>query len=189
MTNNQPIVDTDIWVFLVLSGFYKRLIKYYGRLNFSDTVEQEIMKWQGNIGNSRQVAAAFKEMKAADKVAVIHFEDFTYREQLAIQHQLSEYGLKHVKTAEKNKGEFVTYLYALNKGIKRMKTNDRGFAATVGPQSQLTLVNWEDILDNYSNSPKEKTEARKVVMHKEEKMKKESPAQQDPRWEKLRGLL
>lgn len=188
---NKPIVDTDIWVFLVSSGYYKRLIKYYQHLNFSDVVEKEIMKWERNQGTSSKIATIFLEMKRSDKVKIISFEDFDATDRLSIQHQLSEYGLKSIKIAEKNKGEFVSMLYALHKDISRMKTNDRHFTLEIGDKitQQLTIVNWDDILDNYSTTIEEKTEARKVVQYDQEKMKKEKPQQQDPRWDKLRGLL
>ena len=44
MTNKgmtSPIVDTDIWVYLILSGYYERIIAYYGYLQFSDVVEKK----------------------------------------------------------------------------------------------------------------------------------------------------
>lgn len=58
-----PIVDTDIWVYLVLSDYHKRIIKYYGYLQFSDVVEKEIMNWQKNKQEFSKVASIFQDLK------------------------------------------------------------------------------------------------------------------------------
>ena len=71
-----PIVDTDIWVFLVMSGYYKRLIKYYGYLQFSDVVEKEIMRWGKSSDKSKEIAMNFQTLKEAGKLKVILFENF-----------------------------------------------------------------------------------------------------------------
>ena len=66
MTNKgmtPPIVDTDIWVYLILSGYYERIIAYYGYLQFSDVVEKEILKWQSNTQEFSNVARVFKNLK------------------------------------------------------------------------------------------------------------------------------
>lgn len=99
LNNNNievPIVDTDIWVFLVMSGYYKRLIKYYGYLQFSDVVEKEIMRWKKSSDDSKEIAMNFQTLKYEGKLKVILFENFDILEQKSINHQLNEYGLKAV---------------------------------------------------------------------------------------------
>ncbi|MCA0117257.1 hypothetical protein EQ805_13745, partial [Staphylococcus epidermidis] len=68
-----PIVDTDIWVYLILSGYYKRIIEYYGYLQFSDVVEREIMNWQKNKQEFSEISNKFSELKAKGNVKIIQF--------------------------------------------------------------------------------------------------------------------
>ncbi|WP_414044948.1 hypothetical protein [Macrococcus equi] len=190
MKPNDTIVDTDIWVFLVLSNFYDRVIRYHGKLYFSDVVEREIMKWQGNIGNSKKIAQRFEHLKNKNQLVVISIEDFSTLERMSIDHQLSEYGLKTVQIAEKNKGEFVSFLYAMHKDIHKMKTNDRKFADEIKHTLYtIEIEHWVDILEKHANSPKEKQDAMNKIKTLEDKMKKEHPSNVDPRWEKLRGFV
>lgn len=190
-----PIVDTDIWVFLVMSGYYKRLIKYYGYLQFSDVVEKEIMRWGKSSDKSKEIAMNFQTLKEAGKLKVILFENFEILEQKSINHQLNEYGLKAVFIQEKNKGEFTSLLYALHKGIEKFKTNDRKFVSEISEDNyeDINIINWEEILDKYSVNPKEKFEISKLITSKEIKMnnnKQEYKKQnQDPRWDKLKLLI
>lgn len=198
MTNKgmtPPIVDTDIWVYLILSGYYERIIAYYGYLQFSDVVEKEILKWQSNTQEFSNVARVFKNLKDQHDVRVIHFDDFDALSQASINHTLSEYGLKTVDILEKNKGEFTSLLYALHKDIHRFKTNDRKFKEEIEDtlDETFTFVNWIDILDNYSTNFKEKLEIQKQVDIKQLKMKKQNHdhkhTKQDPRWDKLKQLM
>lgn len=106
---NAPIVDTDIWVFLIMSGFYKRLIKYYGFLQFSDVVEKEIMRWSSNKEELKEIASTFKKLKDEHKIKVILFDDFENLEQKSINHQLNEYGLREVRIIEKTKVNLRVY--------------------------------------------------------------------------------
>lgn len=198
LNNNNievPIVDTDIWVFLVMSGYYKRLIKYYGYLQFSDVVEKEIMRWKKSSDDSKEIAMNFQTLKYEGKLKVILFENFDILEQKSINHQLNEYGLKAVNIQEKNKGEFTSLLYALYKGIEKFKTNDRKFVSEISEDNYeyINIINWDKILDKYSVNPKEKFETRKLITNKEIKMnnnKQEYKKQnQDPRWDKLKLLI
>ncbi|HAL09591.1 MAG TPA: hypothetical protein DCO67_06435 [Staphylococcus sp.] len=190
-----PIVDTDIWVFLIMSGYEKRIIDYYGFIQFSDVVEKEIMRWKNNVGDYKKIATKFESLKASRKLNIISFYDFEKIEQFSINHQLSEYGLKEININEKNKGEYTSLLYALHKGIKRFKTNDRKFVEEIEDniQNDITIVNWDDILENYSISLKEKSETKKIVANKEMKMKKQKEQyqlqNQDVRWDKLKALV
>ncbi|TDM50440.1 hypothetical protein ETI06_00245 [Macrococcoides goetzii] len=190
MKPNDTIVDTDIWVYLVLSNFYERVIRYHGKLYFSDVVEREIMKWQGNIGTSKKIAQMFEQLKRKNQLVVISIDDFSSLERMSIDHQLSEYGLKTVHIAEKNKGEFVSFLYAMHKDIHKMKTNDRKFVEEIiGTHYEIEIEHWLDLLDVHANTPKEKQDAMNKVKMLEVKMKKEHPSNVDPRWEKLKGLV
>ncbi|MGK0576043.1 hypothetical protein [Macrococcus capreoli] len=190
MKPNDTIVDTDIWVFLVLSNFYNRVIQYHGKLYFSDVVEREIMKWQTNIGHSKKIAQRFEELKRKKQIVVISIEEFSKLERLSIDHQLSEYGLKSVQFAEKNKGEFVSFIYAMYKGIHKMKTNDRKFATEIKHSAYvIDIEHWDALLDLHAHSLKEKQDAMNKIKSLEAKMKKEHPSNVDPRWEKLKGFV
>lgn len=190
-----PIVDTDMWVYLILSGYDKRILEYYGSIQFSDVVEKEIMHWMNNEGEYKRIATQFVILKNSKKLKILSINDFEKIEQFSINHQLNEYGLQETHISEKNKGEFTSLLYALHKGIKRFKTNDRKFASELDEQIQqeITIVNWDDILENYSKSLKEKSEIQKIVTNKQTKMKKQKEDYQkqncDVRWEKLKSLV
>ena len=190
-----PIVDTDIWVYLILSGYYKRIIEYYGYLQFSDVVEREIMNWQKNKQEFSEIAHKFSELKAKENVKIIQFDSFDSLDQASINHTLSEFGLKEVGILEKNKGEFTSLLYALHKDIHRFKTNDRKFKVEVEDfiDEDFTFVNWTNILDNYSKSFNEKIQSKKSVDSKQLKMKQQNETykkeKQDPRWDKLKELM
>lgn len=190
-----PIVDTDIWVYLILSGYYKRIIEYYGYLQFSDVVEREIMNWQKNTQEFSEIAHKFSELKAKGNVKIIQFDSFDRLDQASINHTLSEFGLKEVGILEKNKGEFTSLLYALHKDIHRFKTNDRKFKVEVEDfiGEDFTFVNWTNILDNYSKSFNEKIQSKKLVDSKQLKMKQQNETykkeKQDPRWDKLKELM
>lgn len=190
-----PIVDTDIWVYLILSGYYKRIIEYYGYLQFSDVVEREIMNWQKNKQEFSEIAHKFSELKAKGNVKIIQFDSFDRLDQASINHTLSEFGLKEVGILEKNKGEFTSLLYALHKDIHRFKTNDRKFKVEVEDfiGEDFTFVNWTNILDNYSKSFNEKIQSKKLVDSKQLKMKQQNETykkeKQDPRWDKLKELM
>lgn len=187
----QPIVDTDIWVFLIQSGFDQRLIQGYGFIFVSDTVEQEILKWKRNHGESQSIALKFEDYKEAGKIRVINYESFDELEQSIINHQLEDYGLRHVGIIEKNKGEFVSLLYALHKELKIFKTNDRNFVNEIEQsiQQQITITNWDTLLDKYSSSIKEKAEARRVTKNRQNKMKEQKIQNRDPRWDALKALV
>lgn len=188
-----PILDTDIWVFLIQSGFEKRLLKRYGYIFVSDVVEQEILKWERNNGQSKSIAEKYKSYKSEEKIRVINFDSFSDQDQLLINHQLNDYGLRNVEVIEKNKGEFVSMIYALYKSLKTFKTNDRNFVKEIdcSIQEKLNIINWDQLLDKYSNSIKEKAEAKKVTENKQNKMKLENTKNinSDPRWDVLKSLV
>lgn len=188
-----PIVDTDIWVFLIQSGFEKRVIKRYGHILISDVVEREILKWDRNQGDSKSIAEKFKFYKQNQQIKVITFDSFSDEDQSLINHQLTDYGLKHVGVIEKNKGEFVSMLYALYSALKIFKTNDRNFVKEIDDSihEKIKITNWDELLDKYSISIKEKAEARRVTEIKQTKMQKERPSSitTDPRLEVLRSLV
>lgn len=187
----QPIINTDIWVFLIQSGFDQRLIQRYGFIFVSDTVEQEILKWKRNHGESQSIALKFEDYKEAAKIRVIDYDSFDSLEQSIINHQLKDYGLQHVGIIEKNKGEFVSLLYALHKELKIFKTNDRNFLNEIEKSihQQITITNWDALLDKYSSSIKEKAEARRVTENRQNKMKEQKIQNRDPRWDALKALV
>lgn len=190
--SKYPIVDTDIWVSLVFSKFDERLIKNYGSLIFADVVAKEIMRWKSNDSKAREVALHFDELRQHKLISIIDFHNFSTFEQMAINHQLEEYGLQSVNITEKNKGEFVSLLYALNLDVKIFKTNDHAFSNELDDTTKqlITIMHWDEILNQFSKSFKEKIEIEKLVKQKQENMKKQRQAyQQDPRWDKLKSLM
>lgn len=191
MSYTQPIIDTDIWVFLIQSGFDQRLLQRYGFIFVSDTVEQEILKWNRNHGDSRSIAVKFKEYKEVAKIRVIDYDSFDALDQAVINHQLEDYGLQHAGIIEKNKGEFVSLLYALHKELKVFKTNDRNFLNEIEKtiHQKIRITNWDELLDKYSTSIKEKAEARRVTENKQVKMKQQNTQSKDPRWDALKALV
>jgi len=95
MSYTQPIFDTDIWVFLIHSGFDQRLMQRYGFLIVSDVVEKDILKWNRNSGDSKAIAVKYDKYKQEDKIHVIEYDSFDALEQAVINHQLEDYGLQH----------------------------------------------------------------------------------------------
>lgn len=191
MSYTQPIIDTDIWVFLIQSGFDQRLLQRYGFIFVSDTVEEEILKWNRNHGDSKSIAVKFEEYKEAAKIRVIDYDSFDTLDQAVINHQLEDYGLQHAGVIEKNKGEFVSLLYALHKELKIFKTNDRNFLNEIEKSihQKIRITNWDELLDKYSTSIKEKAEARRVTENKQKKMKEQTIQNRDPRWDALKALV
>ncbi|UXR38044.1 hypothetical protein MUA41_00835 [Staphylococcus simulans] len=190
--HKYPIVDTDIWVSLVFSKYYKRLIKKLGHLTFSDVVAREIKRWDKNQSDAKEISTKFTEMLEKQKISIITFEEFSYYQQMSINHQLQEYNLQNVNISERNKGEFVSLLYALHLDIKLFKTNDHKFAKALDEhtKTQIHIMHWEEILKEYSESFKERIYIEKLVNNKQEKMTKQKEKyQQDPRWDKLKKLL
>lgn len=108
---------------------------------------------------------------------------------------MNEYGLKEVNVVEKNKGEFASLLYALHKRITKFKTNDRNFKKEIGTeiQNEIMIINWEDVLEEFSKTTREKYELQQLLNKKEKIMKQQKIAykriKQDPRWEKLLMLV
>lgn len=150
------------------------------------------MRWKSNDSKAQEVALHFDELRQHNQISIIDFQNFSVFEQMAINHQLEEYGLQRVNITEKNKGEFVSLLYALNLNVEIFKTNDHAFSDELDDTTKqlITIMHWDEILDQFSKTFKEKIEIEKLVRQKQENMKKQRQAyQQDPRWDKLKSLM
>lgn len=116
-----PIVDTDMWVYLILSGYDKRIIEYYGSIQFSDVVEKEIMHWMNNEGEYKRIATQFVILKNSKKLKILSINDFEKIEQCSINHQLNEYGLQETHISEKIKENSLASYTHYTKALKDLK--------------------------------------------------------------------
>ena len=172
-----PICDTDMWVYLYLSDFSNRIFQKYKKLIFADVVEQEILAWEEKNEKYKNIALYFKRCKQEGLVIVIQHElhikadDRQFLEQALLDLNF-KYGLKN-SPKEKNKGEFVSALYADYIEIPFMKTNDKAFQGTGAGRKEfpaLEIKNWYDVVEEFSIDQDEKMRVRKLVEQEQEKM-------------------
>lgn len=175
--SRYPICDTDMWVYLCLSDYCNRIFDYYGKLVFADVVEQEILQWENKNEKYKHIARMFKKYKADGLAIVIQHEvhispeDMEYLEQ-SLKDLDFKYGLKS-DLQEKNKGEFVSALYADHFGITIMKTNDGAFREGGKGREEfpdLKIMNWYDVVEEFGYDQNEKIRIRKLVEEEEVKM-------------------
>ncbi|MBO0588413.1 hypothetical protein [Sporosarcina sp. E16_8] len=172
-----PICDTDIWVCLCLSEFHHRVIKNHGKLVFADVVEQEIVKWEDGVGKYRFISTIFREYKKEGQILVINHEDhLSLGERKVLERTLKElrfsHGLRNVPH-EKDKGEFVSALYADHFSIPFMKTNDNSFQEGGRGKKEfpdLEIKNWYDIVEEHGYDQEERIRVRKLVQEEQEIM-------------------
>jgi hypothetical protein len=175
--SKYPICDTDMWVYLYLSDFLGRILQRYEKLVFADVVEQEILAWEENNERYKDIAVYFKQCKEDGVVLVIQHEvhidkeDRGYLEQTLRDLHFSN-GLKnHPK--ERNKGEFVSALYADHFEMPFIKSNDNAFqVGGIGQKAfpELKVKNWYDIVEEFSVSQDEKIRIRKIVDKEQKQM-------------------
>ncbi|ACK89596.1 hypothetical protein ACVNRM_07575 [Bacillus paranthracis] len=172
-----PICDTDMWVYLYLSDFSNRIFQKYKKLIFADVVEQEILAWEEKNEKYKNIALYFKRCKQEGLVIVIQHElhikadDRQFLEQALLDLNF-KYGLKN-SPKEKNKGEFVSALYADYFEIPFMKTNDKAFQGKGAGRKEfpdLEIKNWYDVVEEFSIDQDEKMRVRKLVEQEQEKM-------------------
>ncbi|HFJ9482170.1 hypothetical protein [Bacillus thuringiensis] len=173
-----PICDTDMWVYIYLSDFSNRIFQKYKKLIFADVVEQEILAWEKNNEKYKDIALYFKKCKQDGLVIVIQHEihievdDRQFLEQALLDLNF-KYGLKN-SPKEKNKGEFVSALYADYFEIPFMKTNDNAFQENGEGKKEfpdLEIKNWYDVVEEFAIDHNEKIRIRKLVEQEQQKMK------------------
>ncbi|KGA98661.1 hypothetical protein AJ85_06500 [Alkalihalobacillus alcalophilus ATCC 27647 = CGMCC 1.3604] len=176
--SKYPICDTDMWVYLYLSDFLGRVLEKYEKLVFADVVEQEILAWEQNNNKYKDIAIYFKECKENDDILVIHHEihidedDRDFLEQALSDFHFTN-GLKN-DPKERNKGEFVSALYADHFEMPFMKSNDNAFQdGGKGKQEfpELLVKNWYDVVEEFATSHNEKIRIRKIVDQEQMQMK------------------
>ncbi len=175
--SKYPICDTDMWVYIYLSDFLGRILIKYEKLVVADVVEQEILAWEENNEKYKRIAVDFKEYKKDGLVLVIEHEvhidkdDRDFLEQTLIDLHFSN-GLKN-QPKERNKGEYVSALYADHFEIPFMKSNDNEFQE--GGRGRrafpdLKVKNWYDIVEEFSRSQDEKIRVRKMMEQEQKRM-------------------
>lgn len=176
--SKYPICDADIWVYICLSDFTGRIFQKYGKIVFADVVEQEILDWEIKNEEYKHIALYFKQCKEDELVIVIRHdvdieeEDRGYLEQTLLDLDFSN-GLRN-DPREKNKGEFVSAIYADHFGMPFMKTNDNAFQEGGRGRREfqdLEIKNWYDIVEEFAVDQDEKIRVRRVVEQEQNRMK------------------
>ncbi|WP_240455816.1 hypothetical protein [Virgibacillus sp. Bac332] len=158
-----------------MSDFLERILQRHEKLVFADVVEQEILAWEQNNDKYKDIAVYFRQCKESGVVLVIQHEihidkeDRDFLEQTLRDLHFTN-GLKN-NPKERNKGEFVSALYADHFEMPFMKSNDNTFQ--VGGKGklafpELAVKNWYDIVEEFAYNQDEKIRIRKLV-HKEQK--------------------
>ncbi|GMB00094.1 hypothetical protein [Pelosinus sp. IPA-1] len=162
----HPICDTDIWVNLCLGDSLKEFFNLHPIIFIADVVGNEIMKWK-NSGNAA-IAEEFIKYRDNKNVVVIYYnKDILSEDRPILEQQLREIGFSAgFSKPDKNKGEFVSAIYADYLAIPYMKTNDNafqegGFGAKKFPD--LEIRNWNDTLRNVIVDDKKRLQISKKV--------------------------
>lgn len=174
--SKYPICDADIWVNLCLGDLLPHLFRKHEKLVFADVVEGEILKWEREEHFSH-IAKEFKAHKECGNILVIeHDVHIESEDRLVLVRVLQDLGFKHdFKNAppEKNKGEFVSAIYADHFGIPFMKTNDGAFqegGKGVEEFPDLIIKNWYQVVDELITNDREKISVRSLVERESQRM-------------------
>ncbi|TMN22609.1 hypothetical protein [Lentibacillus cibarius] len=175
-----PICDADMWVYLYLSDFLGRVLQKHEKIVFADVVEQEILAWERNNNKDKNIATFFRQCKNNGDLLVIQHElhididDRDFLEQ-ALKELSFTNGLEN-NPKEKNKGEFVSALYADHFEMPFMKTNDNAFQEGGKGRSEfpeLKIKNWYDIVEEFAINQDEKIRIRKIVDKEQKRMNRQ----------------
>lgn len=174
--SKYPICDTDIWVNLCLGDLLPSLFRKYEKIVFADVVEGEIMSW---LKEPRfdHVAKEFISLKESGHVLVIEHDVHIEAENRIILEQiLYDLGFKHDfknKPPEKNKGEFVSAIYADHFRMPFFKTNDNAFQeGGIGAREypELVIKNWYAVVEELVSNPRERIDVHKRVESESKRM-------------------
>lgn len=174
--SKYPICDTDIWVNICLADLHSRLFAKYEKLVFADVVEGEIMAWNKNPDFSF-IAENFDSYKKHGEIFVIQHDVHIYEEDRKIlETTLYQLGFQidfKNQPPEKNKGEFVSAIYADHFGIPLMQSNDGAFQEGGRGRVEfpdLRIKNWYEIIEELVPSDREKIQIRKRVEAERQRM-------------------
>lgn len=150
--NNYPICDADIWVYVCFGRIEERLFEVHNKIVIADVVENEILRWKHNPKFSF-VAKQYIEYKDQDKILVINHDiHIPEEDRVILESMLIEFGFQNYfenKPPEKDKGEYVSAIYADYFGIKLFRTNDNLFAEGGRGRKdfpELHVQNWSETL-------------------------------------------
>lgn len=150
--NRYPICDADVWVYACFGDVEDRLIEVNDKIIIADVVEREILRWRANERFSK-VAIEYEKYKEQGKILVISHEIHIPEEHRSIlESMLTEFGFKNYfenVPPEKDKGEYVSAIYADYFGISFFRTNDHLFAEEGQGRRDfpdLHIKNWYDTL-------------------------------------------
>lgn len=175
-----PICDTDIWVNVCLGNIEDRLFEKHGKIIVADVVDGEINKWNKSEKFSK-IATQYMVYKDNNKVLVVdHKEHLSEEDRLIINNMLYQFkftnGLEN-KPAEKNKGEYVSAIYANHFKIPLLKTDDRLFKEDGQGKKdfpRLQVKNWRDTLIDLIPNDTERIKVTKLVESENQRMNREN---------------
>jgi hypothetical protein len=164
---NYPICDTDVWVNICLGKVAEQVFVKYGKLVMADIVEDEILKWYAN-DKFTHIASDFDDYKKNGSIYVIdHLIDLTGEERKILEFALYELGFVNgFQTQQRNRGEYVSAIYADHFVSTFMASNDNEFQPG-GKGNQdfdgLLVKNWNDVLRDIGISDVERIQLNKQV--------------------------
>jgi len=174
--SEYPICDTDMWVNICLGDLASRIFEKYGKIVFADVVEKEILEWEKNE-KFAWIASYFRRCKEDGLITVIYHDEHLDEEERefleGILRDLNfKYGFRD-QPHEKNKGEFVSAIYADHFGLPFMKTNDGAFQEGGDGKKDfpdLKIKNWYDIVEEFAVDFDEKVQIRNQVAEARKRM-------------------
>ncbi|EIL83088.1 hypothetical protein P8815_05315 [Bacillus altitudinis] len=174
-----PICDTNIWINLSLGDAVNHILNKHEIILFADVVEKEIMKFK-NSQEFSSIATNFAAYKNNGQCFVIDHQKHIDPEvceimELSLMNLGFEYGLKRL---ERDKGEYVSAIYADEFSIPFMKTDDGEFRKGNKGNNEfpeLEIKTWYDITEEYIDDfnerkrirQKTETERRRLRISKE----------------------
>lgn len=150
--NKYPICDSDVWVYACFGDVVDRLFEIHTKIVVADVVEGEILKWKSDK-NFKYVATTYEEYKAKGKILVISHKLHIPNDDIKIlENMLIQFGFENYFSnvpPEKDKGEYVSAIYADYFNICLFRTNDHLFAEDGKGRKDfpdLNIQNWYDTL-------------------------------------------
>jgi hypothetical protein len=176
--SKYPFCDTDVWVFLVHCDIITDFLNFYEKILFSDTVEQEIMRWQKNNTEFKNIADSFVSYKASGDIIIVdHRTHFTAEELISIKQTLKDLDFSFdILQGEKDKGEFVTALYAQHFGAPFLCSNDSTFKTGGRGKSiffELIVKDHEAILNEFVTEYETRSQMRTTYKQLSADMRKD----------------
>ena len=150
--NKYPICDADVWVYACFGDVVDRLFEIHNKIVVADVVEGEILKWKSN-DKFKYVANTYEYYKTRGRILVIcHKEHIPLEHRKILEGMLTQFGFQNYFSnvpPEKDKGEYVSAIYADYFNISLFRTNDNLFAEGGRGRKDfpdLNIQNWYDTL-------------------------------------------